>query len=106
MVPGTQRDYTDIEGAGSGGPAGRGEDYLFGMFMERPEGDRISVRARPHPREACVPIRRGQVVAFHSNLLHCGMLNDSPTERRYYLSIFCASPAPAPAVPCSLRRVP
>ena len=90
VVPGTQRDYTDIEGAGSGGPAGRGEDYLFGMFMERPEGDRISVRARPHPREACVPIRRGQVVAFHSNLLHCGMLNDSPTERRYYLSIFYA----------------
>ena len=69
VVPGTHRDYTDIEGAGSGGPAGRGEDYLYGMFMERPEGDRISVRARPHPREACVPIRRGQVVVFHSNLL-------------------------------------
>ena len=104
VVPGTQRDYTDIEGAGSGGPADRGEDYLYGMFMEKPEGDRISVRARPHPREACVPIKKGQVVCFHSNLLHCGMLNDSPTERRYYLSIFCASPAPA--LPCALRPAP
>eukprot|EP01047_Picozoa_sp_COSAG01_P057071 COSAG01_NODE_6554_length_3611_cov_1.222665_2_plen_94_part_00 len=58
--------------------------------MEKPDGDHISRRARPHPREVCVRVRSGQVVAFSSNLLHCGMLNDSRTERRYYLSVFYA----------------
>ena len=29
-----------------------------------------------------------QVIAFHHNLLHSGMLNNSAETRRYYLSVF------------------
>lgn len=42
----------------------------------------------PHPREQCIQCRPGQVIAFHHNLLHSGMLNDSLDQRRYYVSLF------------------
>eukprot|EP01052_Picozoa_sp_SAG31_P039561 SAG31_NODE_5512_length_2486_cov_2.519481_3_plen_166_part_00 len=69
IVPGSHRDFTEIDG-------GFGPELLdhitslkFGEAAGDPTGEavaaeRLSARVVPHPRERCVPIKRGQVISY------------------------------------------
>ena len=66
VLPGSHADFTELS---------------FGQFN-------LTEQAKlPHPRERCILCKPGQVIAFHHNLLHSGMLNDSPDTRRFYMYI-------------------
>ena len=77
IVPGSHKDYTEIDG-GFGpelldhisslkfGDEGGDAAGLNTELSAEPE--LLSARVVPHPRELCFPIRRGQVVAFHNNV--------------------------------------
>ena len=97
IVPGSHRDFTEIDGGFGPELLDHISSLKFGEAAGDPGGTaldpgRLSARVLPHPREACFPIKRGQVVAFHNNILHCGMLNNSLDERRLYLSSFFTRP--------------
>ena len=67
VLPGSHADFTELS---------------FGQFN-------LTEQAKlPHPRERCILCKPGQVIAFHHNLLHSGMLNDSQDTRRFYVSLF------------------
>ena len=62
VVPGTHWDYTEV----NGGYGLAKLDHISSLdFSDRPE---LSSRVLPHPREACVPIRTGQVMSAGPSL--------------------------------------